>query len=415
MRLQVLVVACLIATGCAGNEQADLDLSGATVTIDSTADTVRVTVSGDPAPERVRHTVEERRIGTTPDDTSLFGEVYEFEVDRLEQIWAYDQPARRIFLFDKDGQLIRTVGRAGAGPGEFQGNGGMTALADGGIALWDFSNARISIFAESGDFVRSIVIPAGFSTSDGMHSDRHGALYIKRPVTPPRPGEILGRMGLVRLDSSGAFLDSLAPPDLDAPREMYVASRGGGTSSTSSRYTGGYRWAWSPAGYFAAANGATYQMVIAPLDGKPVTIQREMTATPLTDEQRSEEQEYITAMLRMTDPSWTWNGPAIPRTAPLVDALLATRDGRIWARVPVAVERIPDDEIVQPRNRSLPSRHFRMVYAWEVFEPSGRFLGRVDLPPRTTLIQADGNQLWVIERDENDLPAIVRLRVDPAF
>lgn len=56
-----------------------------------------------------------------------------------------------------------------------------------------------------------------------------------------------------------------------------------------------------------------------------------------------------------------------------------------------------------------------MVYAWEVFEPSGRFLGRVVLPPRTTLMQADGNQLWTIQRDENDMPAIVRLRVDPAF
>lgn len=211
MRLHALVMVSLLVAACTGGEQADLDLSGAVVTIDSTGDTVRVTVTGDPAPELVRHTVQEARIGTTPDDTSLFAEVYEFEVDRLDRIWAYDQPARRIFLFDKDGQVIRTIGRAGAGPGEFQGNGGMTALAGGGIALWDFSNARVSIFSEEGDFVRGIVIPAGFSTSDGMHSDRHGTLYIKRPVTPPRTGEILGRMGLVRLDSVGTFVDSLAP------------------------------------------------------------------------------------------------------------------------------------------------------------------------------------------------------------
>ena len=41
---------------------------------------------------------------------------------------------------------------------------------------------------------------------------------MKRPVTPPREGEILGRMGLVRLKDGGAFADSSAAPDLIVPR-----------------------------------------------------------------------------------------------------------------------------------------------------------------------------------------------------
>jgi hypothetical protein len=30
------------------------------------------------------------------------------------------------------------------------------------------------------------------------------------------------------------------------------------------------------------------------------------------------------------------------------------------------------------------------------------------MPPRTTMIQADGETLWAIMRDADDLPAIVR-------
>ena len=52
---------------------------------------------------------------------------------------------------------------------------------------------------------------------------------------------------------------------------------------------------------------------------------------------------------------------------------------------------------------------------WEVFEQDGRFLGRIPFPPRTTLMEAEGDTVWALGRDENDLPAIVRFRIDPAL
>jgi hypothetical protein len=50
-----------------------------------------------------------------------------------------------------------------------------------------------------------------------------------------------------------------------------------------------------------------------------------------------------------------------------------------------------------------------------VFSSKGQFLGRVPMPPRTTLIQADGDSFWAITRDEDDLPSVTRFRLSRPF
>ena len=46
---------------------------------------------------------------------------------------------------------------------------------------------------------------------------------------------------------------------------------------------------------------------------------------------------------------------------------------------------------------------------------TGEFLGRVALPQRARFIEADGNTVWGIDLDENDMPAVTRWRVEPGF
>lgn len=412
---RAVTVGALVLAGCAKGESRGADLSGAVSVADSTGDTIVVTVSGDPAPERIRHLVPELSIASTADDTATFAEIYEVEVDRAGRMWVFDNPSNRIFLFGPDGELTRRIGRQGAGPGEFNSNNGMVALADSGLAMWDARNARVSFFSAAGDFVRSYTTPAQFSTSDGLHRDTNGTLYLKRPVTPPREGEILGRMGLVRMDSLGAFADSLVPPDIAVPRDVYVAAREGSRSSTNSQYAPQYLWTWHPAGYFVVADGGKYEIIVARPTGKPLMIRRQASPVPLTPEQRKEDEDGVLWQMRSVDPSWTWSGPPIPQNKAPLSQVFVARDGRIWARVATPSERIPDDELLPQRPNGPPVRRFRAPASWEVFAPDGRFLGRIDFPRRTTLVQADGDRVWAIGRDENDVPAILRLRIEPSL
>lgn len=400
--------ALLVLAACGGTDAAPL---GVTVTADSTADTVTVTVRGEPGPDQRATLVAEMRLAPGPDDTTLFTSIRELDVDQAGRLWVFDGDANAILVFSPDGELERRIGREGGGPGEFRQNGGMVVLPSGEVAQWDSRNARVSRFAPDGALLGAFSVPAGFNTSNGLYTDRDGTLYLRRPVTPPREGEILGRMGLVRLGPDGAFTDSLVPPDLDVPREVYVAEQEGGRSSMSSRYAPNYAWAWRPEGSFVVGHGGRHELIVERQGARPLVIRRESEAIPVPAEELAQEEASIRWAMRQTEPGWSWHGPPLPTTkAPLV-GLTVDRSGRIWAQVAAPSEPIPEAELPVVRDTTRPIVRFRMPVVYELFSPDGDYLGQVALPPRTRLVEADGEQLWAVVLDENDIPGIARFRI----
>lgn len=403
-----------MAMACAGGEGASGGAAGLATVFDSTADTVVARVSGEVPAAAVRSLVPELAIAPDIDDVSLFTNVFEFDVDRQGRFWVFDISSNTLFLFGADGTLLRRIGRQGAGPGEFNSNNGMVVLPDDGVALLDARNGRVSFLGADGEYARGWTIPTGFSTSNGLITDRSGTLFLRRPVTPPREGEILGRMGMVRLGAEGAFGDSSAAVDLPVERETYVARVEGNTSSTSSRYAPNYFWTWHPEGWFIAAHGGRGEIVLQRPE-RPVIIRREMADVAVSGEERSQEQESITYGMRQTEPGWVWRGPELPTTKAPVLGLFAARDGWIWVRVAAPSEPIPDAELPVSRDPERPVIRFRTPVVYEVYEPDGTFVGRVDFPPRATLMEADGDLVWALDRNEDDLPAVTRFRVEPGW
>jgi hypothetical protein len=418
MKVRRMLCPLLLAAAAAcgsGGPASDGDAAGIATVIDSTGDSVVARVAGEVPADALRHLSEELRIAPGVDDTTLFTDVLDFEVDRAGRLWVYDRPSNSIFLFGANGRFIRRFGRQGEGPGEFKWNSGMIARGDSGIAIWDSQNARISFFDSTGTFLTSWLTPAGFSTNDGLVTDRSGALFLKRPVTAPREGEMFGRLGLVILKERGAFGDSLAPPDLAIPREGYTARNKGSVSAYPVPFAPGYHWGWHPNGHFVVAHGGKYEIILSLGNGKPVVIKRQAAAASVNPEESAEERASILYQMRQNQPDWNWSGPPIPATKSPMDQLLLPRDGRIWARVPVASERIPDAELPPSRDPNRPVKHFRTPVVYEIFESDGRFLGRVEFPRRTRFIEADGDLVWALVRIEDDLPAVVRFRITPGL
>ncbi len=58
------------------------------------------------------------------------------------------------------GKLVRTVGREGGGPGEFQGVSWLGQCAPDSVFVWDTRQMRMSVFDRDGDFVRQYRTPA---------------------------------------------------------------------------------------------------------------------------------------------------------------------------------------------------------------------------------------------------------------
>jgi hypothetical protein len=286
-------------------------------------------------------------------------------------------------------------------------------LPDGRLAQWDSRNSRISFFSPAGDFVSSWVVTGGFSTSNGLWTDRTGAMLWYRPVTAPREGEILGRFGLVRLEDGGAFGDSLVPPDLPVDRVVYVAQRGGGTSAFNAAHAPQFVWAWHPDGYFVSASGGTYA-IESSRPGRALRIERDAPVIPVSQEEQDFQVERVTASLRFTDPAWSFPGPRVSTMAPVV-GVKTSRDGRIWVQVATPSEVIPEAERDVQRPDRPPVARYRQPVAYEVFDAEGGFLGRVSFPTNSTFVQADGDAVWYLHRDEDGLPAVVRARVEPSL
>lgn len=80
------------------------------------------------------------------------------EVLRLEdgRIAVANGGTNSLEFFAPDGAHLRSVGRGGDGPGEFQALSWVGRLKGDTLAAWDSGLGRLSIFTASGDYVRSV-------------------------------------------------------------------------------------------------------------------------------------------------------------------------------------------------------------------------------------------------------------------
>lgn len=406
------VLFLLFLAACAGGGGNHDEL---TVVRDETPDTTFITITGDVPLEDVRTLVEDMAIAPDVDDLSLFTTVREFDVDQWGRMWVFDNDSRSILVFDAEGTLVRRVGRRGAGPGEFGGNSGMVILPDGGLAIWDSGNARVSLFDSTGAFLESWSLPPGFFTTSGLLADTAGQLYMRRSITPSTGIGNLGRSGLVEFLPGGEIGDSIAPPVAPRERHLYTAEAAQTRMSMGATYGAGGFWSFTSTGAFVVADGETYRITIVPRIGRPTVIARSPSPVPVDAEERAIEEAQMIWTARRTQPDWTWSGPPLPTVkAPLV-GLRVGRDGQIWARVAVPSELIPDAEIIPPRDSTRPVTRHRMPHVFEMFTADGELLGRVAVPPRSQIMESDGNLVWAIVTDEDGLPAVVRFRIEPGF
>ena len=380
--------------------------------IDATGDTIFARVNGTVPAARIHRLVQELSIAPGADDTTLFTRVTNFKVDGSGRYWVFDQGSKSFFIFNSDGKLAKRFGRNGSGPGEFNDDNGTVVLPGDRIAVWDARNGRISWFAKDGTFEKSVVISKGFYTFNGLRTDRSGSLFITLPVRPPGEATI-GRIGLVRVKPDGTYGDSLLPPDFKVSVPSWTAASGGSRASYSSRNSAGTQWVIHPDGYFVTVDGSRSRVVLSRKEGKPVVIERSLPLVPIPADERADDKDFITWGLRQNVPDWQWSGADVPATKPTLYTVFAARDGRLWIRVATPSERIPDAELPERRPNGAPPQRFRSSNEYEVYASDGTFLARVLLPAKTQLMQADGNTLWALGANEDDLPAVRRYRIEP--
>ena len=334
---------------------------------------------------------EDLRIGTVegrgPD---VFGSIEAFGVRADGSIFILDSQAQEIRVFDSAGQYVRTIGRRGSGPGEFQGATGLAFGPLGDLWVVDYRNVRYSRFDQEGNFVtsfrRSAATGSVYPWLGGV--DPSGHLWdIGLEVTETVSG--LTRMRQrgairfhpIRLNTDFSSADTLPPveyqPDFLGPLARPFGGR--------------LTFSFNPNGYFWIAHTSEYRLHQRTVEGDTLrVVTLPLTPVPVTDTER----DSVVASFRDV-PFVTVRDDDIPEFKPVLQRLVTDDAGRLYV--------FPVTE---------PELEGRVV---DVFQSDGVYQGRMTLPvtfalgPGRPLPLFRGRHAYAVTTDELDVQYLVRV------
>jgi hypothetical protein len=407
----------LVASACAGE---DAGRGGVEATIDTIGDTIVVRTTAGSVWGSPRTLVPEVTIGVLEGgEAYMLGSINALTTGSEGEIYALDRQVPILRKYGADGRHIMDVGRDGGGPGEYKSpDGGLAILGDGRIAVRDPGNARIQLFNSDGTPAGEWPLPSGggFSTSRRMYVDRAGRLYSTVLLERDQSVE-LWRWGLAVIEPDGTHNDTLAVPTWDYENPIVLAKNENSSSSTNVPYSPTSTWTFSPEGYFVGGLSTDYRIELYRTDGLPLRIERTWEPVSVPAAEKNAAQERITRNFQRNFPGWRWNGPPIPDTKPPFRSISAGEDGRIWVMLSQPSTEIMTEAEAKAeydRTQRHPDR-FRERVAYDVFEPDGTYLGRVETPEGFSTSPEPifrGDYVWATMRDENEVTYIVRFRIN---
>jgi hypothetical protein len=355
---------------------------------------------------------EELRIGSVDDPDAGFSRVGGLAVDSTGRLFVLDAQERQIRVFDASGQLIRRIGRRGAGPGELEapfdfglvgdtlwvsemgGNQRLTLFSTDG-ALLGTVNALPRLFTGTTGGVRVSVVPAAFEPG-GVISSQHTSTVIGADtVIVPRlrfglDGNVLDTIGwdTVRHGASGRprmRIAGVSGPHPGRPGLFYDEP----IVTAHSQVRVERRLATS------AVSGT---FTVTRLNASGDTIGRHAyryRPLPFSPEQIDEAAAIAGEIFRMRG----------------VDSLVADRELRGALDVPsflppVTRVRLVGDELWLRREDT-----YGRPWRWTVRDRHGMPIGQIALPRTATPRIFESDRIWVVEPDELDVPWVVRYRI----
>lgn len=337
--------------------------------------------------------VEEVRIGTLEETgPELLGDVTAVEMDAAGRLYVLEGQAQELRVFDRDGQHVRTIGRKGGGPGEFNQAIGMAWSPAGDLWVIDPQNNRISVIDTAGTFVTSHPAIGGWIYSPWPGGfDTAGAFYTYVPEIGSADFGLL----MVRYDTAMHPLDTLRPPRYPGEQEYFeFQSPQGGGWQTSVPFTPGFEWRLTTAGDFWAALTGPYELIH--VTGHGDTLMRITRAFDPVSVTGEDVDSAIAGLEWFTRQGGKVDRSRIPGVKPAVDGMFVAEDGYLWV---AATTRDRADE----------------GFLLDIFDPAGRYLGPLRLPFRLSgyPIPVIRNGFVIgVTRDELEVPFVVRARIE---
>lgn len=333
--------------------------------------------------------VEDLRIGaadgTGPD---VFANPSALEVDALGRLYVLDPQLNEVRVFGPDGAHVRTLGRKGGGPGELAQPAGLTLAPDGALWVMDPANARFTVWDSAGT-LRSTV-----PRREGAHVfpwrgrfDRRGRLW---DIGPGDAG-MQGSPALLLVDPATGRTERRPLPTYK--HAIFEMNRDGGHMSVTVPFTPSFSWTLDGEGRVWSGVTDRYRLTLHEPGGDTVrVVERAYTPVPVSAAERDSTRVQLKWF---TDQGGEIDLSRVPGSKPAFGSLLADDRGWLW----VSPSRPADEK--QP--------------AFDVFDPEGRYQGRVTVPLENASAYSmliRGNHIYAIAQNDDGVPQVVRMRIE---
>jgi len=361
------------------------------------------TISGSAWGDRVR-LVEELRIGTLEGEgPAAFGRAEYGAVFPDGVIAVFDAAIPAIQLFGPDGKFLRTIGREGSGPGEYRNRSyGLFVDRESVLTMFDARNNRLNRWKEDGSILPAWSVQFVPPTAiQAVHFDSLGQTFIKASVFPRLGGP--REYGLVRFDRLGNLVDTSFAPAIAgevapvgtvaylSPAKFWIRGR---TGSWISAFSGNYA-------LFATEGSRTVRM------------ERVLSRVSVEAGERENYTRLAEFGRQRTDglaPMWP-----VPDTKPYFRWVLSDGDGRIWLQLRSKATHVEPRQLTQPVGTpQAPPLEWVERSIWDAFRKDGTYLGQIDLPPLSYIVEARGDKIWAVVIGEDQEQYIVRYRLEGA-
>ena len=326
-------------------------------------------------------TVELREIWRVggDDEDFLFGTIAELLRDEAGNVYVLDSQLCEISVFDPAGVHLRTIGRQGEGPGEFQNAADMYWAPGGEIGVVQAWPGKVVMLTTDGLPGRAFPLPyrggGGFqSVSRGMGvGDR---AVLSGTAWTNEDGQQIQLTYLKAYDADGTELAHF--------HETAAEQRFGGWEFQEERWSDFQRrWAVAPDGRVAAAlSFGDYRIHVWNADG---SLERVIERPGYADVQRTGEEKQVFQTLYDRFTSWNPNSTFVVSDRHVaVQKILFRADGSLWVQSGRDAWRAAKDEFT----------------AFDVYDREGRYLRRVELRAELDAVQDGiffaGDRVYVV-------------------
>ncbi|NQT80049.1 MAG: 6-bladed beta-propeller [Candidatus Aminicenantes bacterium] len=225
--------------------------------------------------------------GEDVNENYMFRRVSDIEIDEEGNIYVLDSRECRIQIYDKDGKYLKTIGRKGEGPGEFQRAGRMTLSAKGKLYVNEYK--KIIIFSEDGTFEKNV--NTDFHLSSYLVTNEEN--FLGWSFIRTEEGNTLD---VILIDSSGKRIDTIASfPDPSVVLTKAVSGGGAISVGGSPPYSPGLLFCPLSDELGIYGYSTEYKLGVVNSSGEIVfIIEKDEKRQPTS---RKEENEYLEKMI----------------------------------------------------------------------------------------------------------------------